>query len=404
MKVTITQAVIDRAKPKLKPYEIRDRKLVGFLIRVQPTGKMTYYCEYRRGGRIKIGPESAYSVKLARILAQQILARYYQGGEPILDVKKDKEITTYRKFLEEHYFEWVEANHNASAATKRCLLVDCAPFLKMRMEDITPQTVEKWRIAKVVSGLSPHTANRSYATLRASLTKAEEWDFIPEHPLRKMKPMKTNSNLKIRFLSGPEEIRLRSALDKRENHLRNQRRNGNQWRNARSKTLLRDLDTNVFVDHLKPMVLVAMNTGIRRGELFSLKWHNIDFERRQLTIEGTNAKSRKTRHIPLNNEAYSVLSSWKKQIRKEGSYVFLSYTGGPFKDVKTAWKRLLLDAEIHDFRWHDIRHHFASKLVIKGAPLNTVRELLGHSSHTMTIRYAHLSARHKADAVSLLLE
>ena len=138
MKASITQALIDKAQPKSKPYEIRDNKLVGFLVRVQPTGKMTYYCEYRRGGRVKIGPESAYNVKSARKLAKQILADFYQSGEPAITTKKTKEIATYRDFLEEHYFQWVEANHNAPDATKRCLLVDCAPFLRKKLDNISP--------------------------------------------------------------------------------------------------------------------------------------------------------------------------------------------------------------------------------------------------------------------------
>ena len=138
MKMTITQNVINKAQPKSKPYEIRDTKLVGFIVRVQPTGKMTYYCEYRRGGRVKIGPESAYSVKSARVLARNILADFHQGGEPAIKAKKTKDITTYQDFLDEHYFQWVEANHSAFKATKRCLLVDCAPFLKKQLEDITP--------------------------------------------------------------------------------------------------------------------------------------------------------------------------------------------------------------------------------------------------------------------------
>ena len=110
MKVTITQAVIDKAQPKSKPFKIRDKKLIGILVRVQPTGKMTYYREYRRGGRVNIGPESACSVKFARTQAKQILADFYQGGEPAITAKKAKEIVTYRDFLEEHYFQWVEAN------------------------------------------------------------------------------------------------------------------------------------------------------------------------------------------------------------------------------------------------------------------------------------------------------
>ncbi len=402
MKVTITQTIIEKAKPKTKPYEIRDKKLVGFLVRVQPTGKMTFYCEYRRGGRVKIGPESAYSVKSARILAKQILADFYQGGEPAIAAKKAKEVATYRDFLKDHYFQWVEANHNSSDATKRCLLVDCAPFLKKKLENITPQIVEKWRIGRVASGLSPYTANRSYATLRASLTKAEEWGFITEHPLRKMKPIKTDSNLKIRFLSKDEEARLRLTLDDRESRLRLDRTKGNLWRRARSKPEMPDLNGYVFVDHLKPMVLLSINTGIRRGELFSLCWKHVDFNLKQITIEGTNAKSRKTRYVPLNSEALNTLCRWKTRNSQNKKHVFTNHRGQPFQDIKTAWKRVLKNAEIHDFRWHDLRHHFASRLAMADVNLNTIRDLLGHSNYKMTLRYAHLSDAHSAAAVALL--
>ncbi|MEP6342946.1 MAG: site-specific integrase [Maricaulaceae bacterium] len=402
MKIAITQTAIEKTKPKDKPYEIRDKRLVGFLVRVQPTGKMTYYCEYRRGGRVKIGPESAYSVKSARILAKQILADYYQGGEPAIATKKSKTVATYRDFLEEHYFQWVDANHNASGATRRCLLVDCAPFLKKTLEDITPQSVEKWRTARVASGLSPYTANRSYATLRASLTKAEEWGFIAEHPLRKMRPLKTASNLKIRFLSEDEEKRLRQALDEREDMLRTDRTNGNAWREARSKNTMQDLRDVAFADHLKPMVLLSINTGARRGEVFSLQWKHVNFVLKQVTITGTNAKSRKTRHIPLNSEALKTLQDWQSQQQSNEHFVFTNHRGRQFTDIKTAWSKLLRDANIQDFRWHDLRHHFASKLAMNGVDLNTIRELLGHSNYKMTLRYAHLSAGHRAEAVSLL--
>lgn len=402
MKATITQSLIDKTKPKTKPFEIRDIKLIGFLVRVQPTGKMTFYCEYRRGGRVKIGPESACSVKFARSQAKQILADYYQGGEPAIAAQKAPEIETFRDFLEEHYFGWVEANHNAANATRRCLLVDCKTFLRKKLDEITPQSVEKWRTGRVANGLSPYTANRSYATLRASLTKAEEWGFLAEHPLRKMKPLKTDSNLKIRFLSRHEEAHLRRALDEREAKLKIDRENGNAWRERRNKEALPALNNVMFADHLKPMVLLSLNTGIRRGEMFSLRWSNVDFDLKQISIIGTNAKSRKTRHVPLNREALKTLDQWKRQQSTENTFVFTNRDGGSFSDIKTAWKRLLADANIEDFRWHDLRHHFASKLAMNGVDLNTIRELLGHSSYKMTLRYAHLSAGHRAVAVETL--
>ena len=87
MKATITETVVVKATAKSKPYEIRDTKLTGFLLRVQPTGRKTYYCEYRRGARLKIGPESALSVKSARRRPKDILAQYYQGGEPAVALR-----------------------------------------------------------------------------------------------------------------------------------------------------------------------------------------------------------------------------------------------------------------------------------------------------------------------------
>jgi len=151
------------------------------------------------------------------------------------------------------------------------------------------------------------------------------------------------------------------------------------------------------------MVLLSINTGIRRGEVFSLRWEHVNFGLKQITITGTNAKSRKTRHIPLNSEALKTLQDWQSQQQSDEHFVFTNHRGRQFTDIKTAWNKLIRDANIQDFRWHDLRHHFASKLAMNGVDLNTIRELLGHSSYKMTLRYAHLSAGHRAEAVSTLV-
>jgi hypothetical protein len=112
-----------------------------------------------------------------------------------------------------------------------------------------------------------------------------------------------------------------------------------------------------FGDHLTPAVLLSINTGLRRGELLRLRWSSVDLNRRLLTVEGRNAKSRQTRHVPLNDEATIVLRNWREQTG-DRAHLFDVAT-----NYKKGWKGILNRAGITQFRWHDMRHHFASRLV-----------------------------------------
>jgi integrase len=208
----------------------------------------------------------------------------------------------------------------------------------------------------------------------------------------------------VRFLSEAEERRLRAAVEAREERRRVERDSANRWRAERGYVLLPSLRDFVFTDHVKPLILLSMNTGCRRGELFDLTWSNVDLDRRILTVTGATAKSRRTRHIPLNREATSVLLNWRAQCEDASGLVFVNEQGQRFDRVNSSWRRLLKDAKITDFRWHDMRHHFASRLVMGGVDLNTIRELLGHSDYAMTLRYAHLAPEFKLKAVEVLDE
>ena len=109
MKITITSAIIAKAKPTTKSYDIRDSKTTGFLVRVHPSGKMSYYCEYRRGGRLKIGDVNAWSIKQARERAREIIVEFQKTGSvDLFKVEVDKKLT-YLQFLHQHYFDWVDA-------------------------------------------------------------------------------------------------------------------------------------------------------------------------------------------------------------------------------------------------------------------------------------------------------
>lgn len=215
--------------------------------------------------------------------------------------------------------------------------------------------------------------------------------------------MKSDRCSKVRFLTKEEETRLRNTAIEREERIRQARNNANEWRKERKYALTPSIENDQFADYLRPMILVSINTGMRRGEIFSLKWENINFEHALITIEGSYAKSGKTRHIPLNSEALKTLKIWQRQTQTTG-FVFSNKNGEKFDNTKKSWANLLKSANIKNFRWHDLRHHFASRLVMAGVDLNTVRELLGHSDMSMTLRYAHLAPEHKAIAVEKLVK
>jgi site-specific recombinase XerD len=122
-----------------------------------------------------------------------------------------------------------------------------------------------------------------------------------------------------------------------------------------------------------------------------------------LTVTGRTAKGAKTRHIPLNAEAHEVLARWKRQGSGRG-LVFMNADGERIASVKTSWAYVLGAAGIEDFRWHDLRHSFASKLVQRGVALPVVRELLGHGDFNLTLRYAHLADKQKVKAVAALVK
>ncbi len=159
------------------------------------------------------------------------------------------------------------------------------------------------------------------------------------------------------------------------------------------------LRTGEYVDHLRPVVLLALNTGLRRSEPFHLRWKDVDLTGKWLCVDGATAKDGQTRPVPLNSEALTTLGGWRKHTSDAELRVFPGVGGQRLKRIDRAWRGLRRRARPTGFRFHDLRHHFASRLVQSGVDLNTVRELLGHADITMVLRYAHLSPDRLATAV-----
>lgn len=401
MQAVIGNQLINAMRPADKPFEVRDAKLKGFLLRVQPSGAMSYIVEYARGKRVTLGKTSVLTPAQARDRAKEVLADVIKGEDPQA-ARKAAKAHTFKSFVSEAYQPWFFAHRRTGKATIDTLL-NCFPDLQdKKLGEITPWLVDKWRHHRLKT-VSPATVNRNLGALKAALSKAVEWGFIAENPLACVKAAKIDAVGIVRYLDNAEEARLLAGLDERETQARQSRDNGNHWRTTRGYPTLRTFDGLGYVDHLKPLVILAINTGLRRGELFALTWENVDLTRAMLTVKGATAKSGNTRHIPLNAEAIAVLTTWRKGNATAQGLVFPGMEGNQLTGIKTAFNRVLRKAGITQFRFHDLRHHFASRLVMAGVDLNTVRELLGHSDIKMTLRYAHLAPEHKAAAVARLI-
>lgn len=403
MKAKITQKLINSLTPETKHYRVYDTEQPGLFIRVQPTGHKSYMVTWGRNRERSLGQVGTLTLAQARTDAARYLADAYEHGEPlaVTQGRKGAGLPTLRQFIDDHYMTWFKAHHRGHEKTLHTLDTSFEPIMFRRLDEITGRDLEQIRTAWLNGGNKPATANHKMGSISGVFSRAVEWDYLPASPLEKVKQLKVDTIGRIRYLSKAEAKALRDALDAREERIRAERDSANEWRTKRNREPLPDLRALAFADHLKPMVLLSLNTGMRRGELFGLRWHHANLQAKTLTVAGEGAKTSETRHIPLNAEALATLQGWKDQASGTG-YIFPGEDDKPMTDVKTAWLELLKNAGIVGFRWHDMRHDFASRLVMAGVPLNTVRDLLGHADIKMTLRYAHLAPDSKAAAVELI--
>ena len=167
---------------------------------------------------------------------------------------------------------------------------------------------------------------------------------------------------------------------------------------AEEKRLLLQLDGPRA--HLKPIVLLAIHTGMRRGEILKLRWAEVDFVRNLIYV--TSTKSGKDRTVPLNDVARTVLTDLKKEANGSASVFVCDKTGKAPLDIKTGFARAREDSKIEGFRFHDLRHTFATRLADSGVDPFTIAELLGHADLRMTKRYTHATDQRRRSAVASL--
>ncbi len=421
-KINATLLKSDKVKSQDKAFEINDTELKGFLLRVQPLrtdktgtvheGAKTYIFRYRVPGgkqnRITIGKHTDYTSAQAREKADSLRRQWKDG----INLKPDKQassveqsagdkIHTLRSFFDEIFKPWAESHLKAYKATF-CHFARFEYMADTPLVEFTGAMFEDWKTKRLSAGIKNSTINRNLSMIHSVFSHALNRELIEKHPLAKVKKLKEDPTPIVRYLKEDEEGRLMKALDDREEEIRSSRERHNIWRTERNYEPYPDLRCIHFADHLKPMIILSLNTGIRWGELTKLTWQDVNLKNPMLSINGLNTKNGKTRYIPLNKVAVGTLEKWQKQ-QSTNTLVFPGNEEKPLDNLDKSYAKILKAANITSFRWHDLRHTFASRLVMAGVDLNTVRELLGHSDINTTLRYAHLAPQHKANAVNKLV-
>ncbi|HAT4425655.1 site-specific integrase [Legionella pneumophila serogroup 1] len=252
---------------------------------------------------------------------------------------------------------WVdESSHKRSLETDKYHLAWLDSFLRSKkLIDIDRDLIEFIAKKKEAEHVSLTTVNRVLELIRAILNRAhKEWGWLDKTPIIRMRKIE---NKRIRWLTKEE-----------------------------ANLLLKELPS-----HLEAMASFTLATGLRESNVTRLKWSEINLDKKHALIHADESKSKRPIPVPLNKQAISIL---KVQQGRNPTYVF-TYNGNPVTRCNNhAWQKALVRAGINDFRWHDLRHTWASWHVQNGTPLHELQQLGGWSNYEMVLRYAHLSSAH----------
>ncbi len=418
-KFTITKEFIAKVARTGERQVYRDDKASGLLLRVNADGSKAWYFDYRSPtlGRTtyKIGDAERIDPGEARKRLKAL------GDDPASDrraqraeveraqVEAEKAAArTIRAFLDETtgaYWAKHLKTARSGLATKKRILSAWAPLVDTDMAALDVQEAIDHRAERLDEGVTAQTLNRDRIALLALLNQAHAWGLININPLAvpAFKPLRTEDDRRVRYLGMRDEHE--DIRDDTGNKIGERQRFAAALAHADTPQYLRDICT------------LAMNTGLRRGELFKLQWARVSLQAATITVAAATAKTAKTRHVVLNELALAVLKRLaaerderQRHARENGEPVKLSpfvfvnpETDKPFTTLKKSWASQVVErARIVDFTFHDLRHDFASRLVQAGVNLYEVKDLLGHSSITLTERYAHLAPHQKRAAVALL--
>lgn len=284
--------------------------------------------------------------------------------------KQEIESVPFRDFAVE-YLEYCKPRKRSWTRDETSLVSLKKEFENKTLDGISIRDVEVYQ-TKRAKKVARSTVDRELITLSALFSAAVRWGKAASNPVKSVKKFRPKSQ-RVRFLTHEEADKLLSKC----------------------------------AEHIRPIVVTALNTGMRKQEILHLRWSDVDLRTKvihvgtQMEDDGSPAtKSKKTRTIPMNAILTRTLKGLR--MRKIGEHVFADGNGQPFGDIKKGYNAAVRRAEIEDLHFHDLRHTFASHLVMSGVGVKVLQELLGHSSLEMTMRYAHLSPEHRQEAVEKL--
>ena len=260
------------------------------------------------------------------------------------------------------YLEYSKSNKNPSSHRRDKSLVDnlLSFFSGNRMNSIDSFMIEQYKLMRIKK-VSKSSVNRELSCLRHMYNLGIKWGMFEKNPVQKVRFFKEDP-YNFKYLNLGEASKLIAHCN----------------------------------DHIRPIVVMALNTGMRKAEILKLKWKNVDLNNRIITVERTKAHD--IRRIPINEMLYSEL----RKLPHHSEYVFADKNGKPYDNVRRAFHTARKRAGLEYFRFHDLRHTFASQLVMAGEDIVTVQQLMGHKTIEMTMRYSHLSDQHRINAVKRL--
>ncbi|UYG08051.1 site-specific integrase [Halomonas sp. M4R1S46] len=415
----LTTRTLDRLKKEMTSGEVWDTDLSGFHVRAGKRGlslRLSYYNHIGQRRVVTLGQYGKLTAAQGREAAKEALAVIAQGGDPrAVEVEAQNEARrqqeqTLRAYLDGPYAV-AQRRKKDGLATLRRIRRAFESWLDRPMSSFTRADVERWQGERESKGEAYSTSKRHLGALKTLLGHAAQRNFIPDNPLvgvALQRPAMSEDDMaeqaaQRRYLEHDEVEALFSGLDAYQELKREQRR----LSRAHGKAYLPDLDSVMFVDHVKPWILTMYYTGFRPGDITGLRWEhiNLTFRTARKVIEKSAHHRPEPMTFPLSSAVVEVLTAWHKQKGEpKTGLVFPSHRNGKRMDrtaMQKPWATVRKLAGLpDDLLLYSLRHNFASQLVMAGVDLLTVSRLMAHSDIQTTIQhYAHLRPDHTREAV-----